>query len=90
MKTQTGCQIDTPIWNTTNRGARIDSRSIALNLLNEGNKTWSLVITMNGTATHTSFDAKSLEEAKIAALSKLREIVDKLNRDLALLSQTQT
>jgi hypothetical protein len=88
MKPQTGLQIETPIWNTTKRGASISSGSITLNILNEGNNVWSLIIRMNKTATHTYFNSENLEEAKIVALSKLKKIADEINRDVALLLWT--
>lgn len=85
-KTLSQTQTETPTWNNNKRGAVIDIGDITLTLLNEGNNVWSLVITMNKSATHTYFDSIDLEEAKTIALIKLQKMVAKINQDMALLS----
>jgi hypothetical protein len=92
METQTLSQIKTPIWNVTKRGAMIESGSITLTLLNEGNNNWSLVITIANNSTYHTLKAQNLEEAKGNAVLKFRNIIDNIiidSSEIVLSSSTE-
>jgi hypothetical protein len=89
MKTQAGSQIETPIWNTTKRGATINNGSITLNLLNQGNNNWRLVIRIFNSSTYAPLEAESLEAAKIQALKRFKKTINRTIMDASSIILSQ-
>lgn len=68
-------------WVDEEKNSRIVSSTIqngviTLKVKSEGDYNWSLIITTNQGATYLTLKSNSLEEAKIKALKKLKEIID--------------